>query len=392
MTSFLSAMTLLNQTLPATAQTVPLAQRNLPDALTMNSGAKVATPAQWQARRHEILELFRTHVYGRAPIGRPHTLSFRVEKTDPQAMGGAATLKQVAIEYSSERGKGRINLVLFVPNGRTKPAPAFLLICNRPASNIDATRQIKSEFWPAEQIIERGYTAAAFQVADVAPDSKDAWQHGAHKLFDLPQRSADAWGTIAAWSWGASRVLDYLITDKDIDAGSVAVVGHSRGGKAALWAGAEDARFALVVSNDSGSSGAALARGKDGEKIADINKGFPHWFAHNYKNFNGREDALPVDQHQLIALVAPRPAYIASASEDNWADPASELLAGVAASPVYKLWNREGLTATTLPLPGAPIHNGFIGYHLRPGKHNLTLFDWQQFMNFADTRMKKMAR
>lgn len=390
MTSFLSAMTLLNQTLPAMAQADLLA-RNLPDALTMKSGAKVATPAQWQARRHEILELFRTHVYGRAPIGRPDTLSFRVEKTDAQAMGGAATLKQVAIEYSSARGQGRINLVLFVPNRRTQSVPAFLLICNRPASNIDATRQIKSEFWPTEQIIERGYAAAAFQVADVAPDSKDAWQHGAHKLFDLPQRSADAWGTIAAWSWGASRVLDYLITDKDIDAGRVAVVGHSRGGKAALWAGAEDARFALVVSNDSGSSGAALARGKDGEKIADINKGFPHWFAQNYKNYNGREDALPVDQHQLIALIAPRPAYIASASEDKWADPASELLAGVAASPVYQLWKREGLTAITLPLPGVPIHNGFIGYHLRPGKHNLTLFDWQKFVDFADTRMKVIA-
>ncbi|MCW2637690.1 MAG: acetyl xylan esterase [Blastococcus sp.] len=387
MTTLLPAFAALNQA-AATAQTVPLAQRNLPDALTMRSGAKVTTANEWPARRKELLELFRTHVYGRAPIGRPDTLRFRLEKTDPQAMGGIATLKQIAIEYHSERGKGRINLVLFVPNRRTTPAPAFMLICNRPASNIDPTRQTKSEFWPAEQIVARGYAAAAFQVDDVAPDTKDAWQHGAHHLFDPPQRAADAWGTIAAWAWGASRAMDYLVTDKDIDALRVAVVGHSRGGKTALWAGAQDTRFALVISNDSGSTGAALARGKSGETIADINKNFPHWFAQNYKSYNSREDALPVDQHQLIALIAPRPAYIASATQDTWADPASEFLAGVAASPVYKLWNREGLPASTLPKPGMSIHNGFIGYHLREGGHNLTLFDWQNFMTFADLRMK----
>jgi len=367
-----------------------LETRTLPDALTLRSGEKVTTQAQWRRRRAELVELFRTHVYGRAPVARPNSLSFRLVKSDPRAMGGAATLKQLAVDFAGPGGSGRINLTLFVPNQRRAgPAPAFLLICNRGAENIDPTRQTKSEFWPAEQIVARGYAAAAFVVADVDPDVDDGFKNGVHGIFDPARRADDAWGTIAAWAWGASRILDYLVTDPDIDAKRVAVVGHSRGGKTALWAGAEDTRFALVISNNSGATGAALARGKRGETIANINKAFPHWFCRNYKNYNGREEALPVDQHELIALMAPRPVYIASASEDSWADPASEFLAGVAASPVYKLLGREGLPATALPPPGGANHEGFIGYHLRPGGHALTLFDWQRFMDFADRVMRR---
>ena len=393
MTTILPAVAVLGQVPEAEAQAVPLAQRNLPDVLTLSAGEKVTTPAQWEARRAELLELFRTHVYGRTPIGRPDTLSFRVEKTDPQAMDGTATLKQVAVEFSGPGGAGRINLVLFVPNQRQGPAPAFLLINNRGAANIDPTRQTKIEFWPAEEIVKRGYAAAAFAVADVDPDTHDGFKNGVHGIFDAPppegaERAADAWGTIAAWAWGASRVLDYLESDADLDARRVAVVGHSRGGKTALWAGAEDTRFALTISNNSGSTGAALARGKSkgGETIAAINKSFPHWFTQNYKKYNGQEDSLPVDQHELIALMAPRPVYIASAIDDKWADPESEFLAGVAASPVYQLFNREGLTATAMPAVNEPLHSGFIGYHVRPGGHGLKLYDWQRFMDFADAR------
>ena len=362
---------------------------NLPDPLTTEAGEKVNSTADWETkRRGEILELFRTHVYGRMPVGRPDDLQFRVEKTDPQAMGGAATLRQVAIEYGGPGGKGKINLVLFVPNKRKGPAPAFLLICNRPASNIDPTREKKSEFWPAEQIIERGYAAAAFQVGDVDPDKHDEFKNGVHGIYDPAERKPDAWGTIAAWAWGASRVLDYLETDSNIDAKRVAVVGHSRGGKTALWAGAEDRRFALVISNDSGCTGAALARRKSGETIQVINKNFPHWFCENYKQYNGRDEQLPVDQHQLISLIAPRPAYIASASEDAWADPEGEFLSGVAASPVYELYGLKGLPATEKAKPDTVNHDGHVAYHLRPGKHNLTPYDWERFMNFADSRMR----
>jgi hypothetical protein len=371
----------------------PAAELDLPDPLTLLSGEKVASAEAWRAqRRSEILDLFRAHVYGRAPVGRPEGMKFELTETAADAMEGKATRKQVKINYRGPGGEGAIRLVLFIPNGTRQPAPCLLLICNRPPTNIDPTRAVQSPFWPAEQMIARGYAAAAFSNADVAPDKKDAWTHGAHAIFDSPPRAADAWGTIAAWAWGASRCLDYLVSDADIDAQRVAVIGHSRGGKTALWAGAEDERFAMVVSNDSGSTGAAIARGKGGERIRDINKNFPHWFCENYKRFDNREAELPVDQHMLAALIAPRLLYIASASEDSWADPKHEFLSAVHASPVYHLFGLPGLTATEMPAPDAPIHGGEIGYHLHTGKHDLTEYDWKCYMDFADRHLRSPSK
>lgn len=364
---------------------VPTVDLKLPDPLVTLSGEKVTTAEAWQkTRRAEVLELFRKHVYGRAPVGRPADLKFEVIDSAADAMEGKATRKQVKISWRGPGGEGALKLVLFIPNGLTKPAPCFLLICNRPAAaNIDPTRAVKSPFWPAEEIVARGFAAAAFYNADVAPDKHDEFKSGVFKTFDTEPRTAESWGTIAAWAWGASRALDYLVTDAGIDGKRVAVVGHSRGGKTALWAGAEDERFAMVVSNDSGSTGAALARGKTGERIRDINKGFPHWFNGNYKTFADREEELPVDQHMLGALIAPRLLYIASATEDDWAHPKNEFLSGVHASPVYRLYGLEGLTGKAFPKPDAPVQGGAIGYHLRTGKHNLTEYDWGCFMDFA---------
>ncbi|MEA3209407.1 MAG: (4-O-methyl)-D-glucuronate---lignin esterase [Chthoniobacter sp.] len=367
------------------------AELQLPDPLLTQSGERVSTSAVWQTtRRPEVLELFRKHVYGRAPVGRPADLKFEVLDLAADAMGGKATRKQVKITYRGPGGEGAIRLVLFSPNDAKEPAPCFLLICNRPAAeNIDPNREVKSPFWPAEEIVARGYAAAAFFNGDVVPDKHDEFKSGVFAIYDTAPRPPDAWGAIAAWAWGASRVLDYLVTDPDIDARRVAVVGHSRGGKTALWAGAEDERFAMAVSNDSGCTGAALARGKQGERIRDINRGFPHWFNENYKRFADREDELPLDQHMLAALLAPRLLYIASASEDSWADPKSEFLAGVQASPVYRLFGLEGLSSAIMPAAEAPVHEGHIGYHLRTGKHNLTAYDWNCFMDFADQHLGK---
>jgi len=366
----------------------------LPDPLRLSSGEPVSSERQWrEKRRPELLELFRTHVYGRAPVGRPPKLTFAVRSVTPDAMDGRATRKLVDIAFEGPGGRGKIDLLLFTPNDAKRPAPAFLLLCNRGAENIDPTREKKSPFWPAEEIIARGYAAAAFLLPDVDPDEHDGFQNGVHGIFDplFPggKRGPDAWGTIAAWAWGASRALDYLETDRDVDAKRVAVIGHSRGGKTALWAGAEDERFALVISNESGSTGAALARGKKGETIADINRQFPHWFCANYRAFNNREADLPVDQHELIALSAPRPAYVASATEDTWADPRSEFLACVAAEPVYRLLGRTGLGTDRMPPPETPVQSGFLGYHLRTGKHDLTLYDWERYLDFADRHWGK---
>ncbi|HWI56293.1 MAG TPA: prolyl oligopeptidase family serine peptidase [Bacillota bacterium] len=363
---------------------------DLPDPLTTRSGEKVSSVELWQTkRRPEILELFRENVYGRMPVRRPEKLQFEVTESTPEALEGKATRKQVKIAYQGPGGEGAIRLVLFIPNDSPKPAPCFVLICNRGPENIDPTRKVKSPFWPAEQIVARGYAAAAFLNADVALDKNVHFTNGVHRIFDPADgRKADSWATIAAWAWGASRVLDYLETDRAIDAKRVAVVGHSRGGKTALWAGAEDERFAMAVSNESGSTGAALARGKQGERIRDINKTFPYWFCDNYKRYNDREEELPVDQHMLVGLMAPRLVYVASATEDAWSDPRNEFLAAVHAGPVYRLFGLQGLNTDVMPKAESPLQAGSIGYHLRTGKHNLTEYDWARFMDFADKHLR----
>jgi len=388
MTSKLSTLFLLAA---ASVSPIHAADLQLPDPLVLQNGERVSTPEAWKTtRRPEVLELFRKFVYGRAPVGRPADLKFEVFDSAADAMDGKATRKQVKITWRGPGGEGALRLVLFTPNAAKKPAPCFLLICNRPAAeNIDPTRQVKSPFWPAEEIVARGYAAAAFFNGDVVPDKHDGFKSGVFAVYDTTPRAADAWATIAAWAWGASRALDYLVTDPAIDGKRVAVVGHSRGGKTALWAGAEDERFALVVSNDSGSTGAALARGKQGERIHQINRGFPHWFNDTYKTFAHRENELPLDQHMLGALIAPRLLYIASATEDSWADPKSEFLSGVHATPVFQLFGQQGLASGDLPKPEAPQHDGHIGYHLRTGKHNLTEYDWARFMDFADKHLSK---
>ncbi|MFD2332837.1 dienelactone hydrolase family protein [Cohnella sp. GCM10020058] len=362
------------------------AERGLPDVLKGLTGERIESVNEWRSkRRPEILELFRTNVYGRAPIERPTSLSFETVVT-PGMMDGAAVRKQVDIRFEGPGGKGTICLLLFVPVEGQGPYPAFLLLNNRGAATMDPERRTVSPFWPAERIVARGYAAAVLDVEDADPDVDDGYRDGVHGIFDRfdGERPPDAWATIAAWSWAARRAMDYLETDPDIDAGRVAVAGHSRGGKASLWAGAIDERFALVVSNESGSTGAALSRGKRGETIQAINDRFPHWFNRNYKSFNGREEALPVDQHMLLAAVAPRAIYVASAVQDEWADPASEFAALLEAAPVYRLHGFAGVAQTSFPAPESPLMGERMGYHLRSGVHDLTAYDWERFLDFAD--------
>jgi hypothetical protein len=354
----------------------------LPDVLPR--GAAIRTPDAWRPRRAEILNLFRDDVYGRSP-GRPEQLSFETVEQDAHAMGDTATLKRVAIVSHQQGREHRFVVTLFLPNARPN-VPMFLLINNRAASNTDPTRREKSGFWPAEQLVARGYGIAALQYGDLAPDDKARFTEGVIHLFegDAATRSPHAWGALAAWAWGASRVMDYFETDPRVDAARVAVLGHSRGGKAALWAGAEDERFALVISNESGEGGAALARRAFGETVARINDVFPHWFDDTYKTYGGRVDALPVDQHMLLSLIAPRALYVASADEDLWSDPRGEFESLAASSPVFALWGDPAVAADAMPALEHPLVSGRRGYHVRRGIHNLTPYDWDRFADFAD--------
>ena len=362
----------------------------LPDPLKTAAGQVVRRAAEWPARRAEILNLFREHVYGRSP-GKPEDLRFSVVEHVTDAMTGSATLKRVAIVSSQAGRQHRFELTLFLPVRPRGPVPVFLLLNNRPSTNTDPTRREKSGFWPAERLVERGYGIAAIQVGDLAPDDKVRFREGVIQLFEgasAGERPANAWAGLAAWAWGASRVMDYLVTDPAVDAKKVAVVGHSRGGKAALWAGAEDERFALVISNESGEGGAALSRRNYGETLARITEVFPHWFARNYTAFAGREPTLPVDQHMLLSLIAPRALYVASADEDLWADPRGEFLSLAHASPVFALWGDPPIAAEAMPPLQRPLGAGRRGYHVRGGGHNLTPYDWERFVDFAESLWK----
>lgn len=385
----------------------------LPDVLQLADGGRVTTKQAWEAnRRPEIFHLFETQVYGRCP-GRPDDMKFSVTSTDANALGGRAIRKEVTIQLSKSPDAPQIHMLMYVPKGTKQRPPVFLGLNFSGNQTVNAdpgitlhenwvraekngpwvkrlpaesTRGSDANSWPIEKIMERGYAVATFFYGDVEPDDADGFAHGVRAFFPAPasgKPAPDEWGAIAAWGWGISRAMDYLVTDPDVQASKVTVFGHSRLGKTALWAGARDSRFGIVVSNDSGEGGAALSRRWFGETVDRINTSFPHWFCGNYKQYNNHEDKLPVDMHMLIALMAPRPVYVASAEEDRWADPKGEFLSALNAEPVYRLYGLAGLGVAEMPAAEKPVGN-FIAYHIRHGKHDITAYDWERYMDFAD--------
>lgn len=355
----------------------------LPEVLKTAGGKMIRKKTSWEKiRRPEILRLFEDNVYGQMPNDF-ESIKFKLTNDDVMVMNGKAHLKEVTITVSRLGKTLAIHLTLFVPNNRKGPSPAFLLINNRPPGNTQASRETKSEFWPAEMLIDSGYAIAAFHVADAAPDKKEEYMNGALQLYPEQLEKDNGMKAVGAWAWAASRVMDYFKTDKDIDFKKIAVVGHSRGGKAALWAGAHDQRFAMVISNCSGNTGAALSRRKFGETVKVINTRFPHWFATSYNQYNDNENALPVDQHMLISLIAPRPVYTTNATKDLWADPKGSYLSLVNAEPVYALYDKRSALTAEPPAVNEAIINSVIGYHNREGIHDMTTFDWANFIRFA---------
>jgi hypothetical protein len=375
----------------------------LPDVLD-----KVRDPGAWPARRQQTLELYRTEVFGRSP-GRPAKQKFTVESVNKNALGGRATRKLVTISF----GTGpKLHMLVYLPAGK-QAAPVFLAlsfsgnqtICNDPGIPLgeewvrdpDTKEMVKrtapetsrgqlTAQWQLDAILRNGYGLAAIYYGDIEPDFDGGMKYGVRPLFFRPgqtEPAPDEWGAIGAWAWGLSRAMDYLETDRDVDSRHIAVFGHSRLGKTALWAGAEDTRFAMVISNESGEGGAAISRRDFGERTKDLNTHFPHWFCLNFRKYNDREDQMPFDSHFLLALTAPRPLYVASAEGDQWSDPRGEFLGAVHASRVYELLGKPGIGTDQMPELHQPIMHT-VAYHIRAGKHDVTAYDWEQYLKFAD--------
>lgn len=362
----------------------------LPALFEAEDGGTVESVKGWELyRRREIVRFFEEEVYGNVPE-HFEAIRFEAVREQPDVMEGAALLREVDITVGRNGRQLTIRLNLFIPNSVDGAAPVFLLINHRGPDNMDPKREIQRDFWPAEHIVERGYAAAVFDVEDVADDNNDTYTRDLlETLYPEELDKPGGMRALSAWAWGAMRVMDYFVRDPDIDARRSAVVGHSRGGKAALWTGASDPRWGITISNESGAGGAALSRRRFGETVAQINSSFPYWFTPNFNTYNGNEDALPVDQHLLIACMAPRPVYVASAAEDGWADPKGEFLSLLNGSEVYRqIYGLPVALPQTMPEVNRPVTRSYAGYHVREGEHDLTLYDWDRFMDFADYHFK----
>ncbi|MDR9364669.1 MAG: alpha/beta hydrolase [Balneolaceae bacterium] len=358
----------------------------LPSILETQEGEQVTTVRDWRnTRRPEIMGLYEELVYGQIP-SHFDAIEFDLINENPSAIESTATLKEVDITITRNGNSVTIRMNLFIPNAVEGAAPAFLLINHRPAENIDPTREVQTDFWPVERVIPKGYAMASFHVGDVADDDKETWHHDiVDELYPEQLNQPDGMKALGGWGWGAMRLMDYFERDSDINEDQVVLIGHSRGGKSALWTAANDERFAIVVSNESGCGGAALYKREFSETIKLLNDVRPHWFCDNLEQYNDREADLPVDQHMLIASIAPRPVYVGSAEEDLGADPKGEFLALKHGSEVYeKIYHLSVNVPEDMPAVNQPIIESYTGYHIRSGEHDLDLYDWDQYIKFAD--------
>lgn len=417
------------------AKSLPV-QTAFPDPLVSGDGQRVATREAWlEKRTPELRALFQRYEYGAFPA--PAKVTAKVTREDKAALGGKATLREITLSLSEPEG-AEIHLLLVTPNDANKPSPVFLglnfsgnhaLLPDpqifvpptwKPRGGLTVEQSRGSEFdkWALDQSIARGYAVATFWNSEVVPDDKDAAEAVLRKFRlmakvrelyqsptgaasvklsdnDVAERGPSDTATIAAWAWCLSRAVDYLVTDPAIDAQRIAVVGHSRNGKTALLAAAFDDRIALVVPSQAGCGGSAPCRvseelAKEGpngrptvETVRQINKSFPHWFCGNFKAFNDEPARLPFDQHELIALCAPRPVLLSCATEDVWANPPGQFEMLRAADPVYKLVAGDGLGATQVPEVSKLLPSR-LGYYIRPGKHSMTREDWAVWLDYAD--------
>jgi hypothetical protein len=383
----------------------------LPDLLVLANGKPVRDAKTWnEKRRPEIVRLFEENQYGRSP-GRPADMSFDVFDKGTPALDGKAVRRQVTIYFSADKAGPKMDLLVYVPANATGPVPLLLnLSFSANATTVNDPGVKVGEVWgrdkkkvPAGQgpsfgrinvarLMDAGFGFATVYYGDIDPDFLGGVPHGVRALYLKPgqtEPAPDEWGSISAWAWGLSRAIDYLETDKSVDAKRVAIMGVSRLGKTVMWAGAHDTRIALVIASCSGEGGAALSRRNYGETIAHLTEPtrYPYQFASNYGKYANKVDRFPVDAHMLVALIAPRPVLLQTGDKDFWSDPKGEFLAAVAAGPVYRLLGKQGLDTDQMPAAGTPILHT-IGYYMHAGGHGTIPSDWDQFLAFMQMHLQ----
>jgi hypothetical protein len=390
----------------------------LSDPLLFNNGNKVNSIEEWSKRREELLKIFRFEMYGTSP-SRPKDMRFEVFDNEKNALGGKATRKQITVHITEKGKDARFDILIYIPNKAAHPVPAIIGInfmgnhainadpeiklsevwvessknspCMVNGKATDACRGVNASQWPVDSILDAGFALATIYREEIASDRKEEmFKTGVHTLYPEFQNRDNNFGTVAAWAWALSRGMDYLETDKDINSKKIAVFGFSRLGKAALWAGANDTRFALVISNESGAGGAKLFRRGIGENIRRLNTVFPHWYAKSFRKYMDKDTLLPFDQHLIIDLIAPRPVYIASAEGDKGSDPEGEFASAKEANKIYRFLKTDGLPITEIPALNTAVM-GQIGYHIRTGGHDVTSFDWKQFLIFSNLHLQNKS-
>src|SRR5438105_181191 len=357
----------------------------LPDPLVLTNGRRVGDARTWRTRRAEIVRLYETEIYGRVPANAP-AVKWHVVDTNRAALAGTAVMKHVVGSMGTAPEGPRINLTVYTPANATHRVPLILMV-NFGGEDAARGRGQGTPLAPSAgtEILARGWGYATVGYQDIQPDRAEAWTQGVIGLtlsHGQSQPAPDEWGTISAWAWGISRIVDYLQTDPLVNARQVAIQGHSRLGKTVLWAAARDERIAAVFSSCAGEMGSALARRDWGETVDDMAQNFSWQFAGNFQKWVGRWNEMPVDAHMLIALSAPRPVFISGGTTDQWSDPVGEFLAEVAAGPVYRLLGKKDLGVTKLPPLDTPVISGDLGWHYHTGGHMATPADWGAFLQF----------